>query len=449
MTGTAGRLTVDGAEIPARLLRAVVDETTRGLAACSAGPGRAVAVDPAGGTVIVVAALAAARVGAPLVLCPRRGRGPGSGAVALLSATNPVDVLVRPCTPDPDHLLPDDAAAVFWTSGSSGSAKAVVLSRAALDYQSSATRDRLGLTAGDTLALPLPLSHAYGFSVLGMWQRFGPGMHLLTTPHLGPTLAALHDRATTSLDGVPSFYAMMLRRARQDEKVRRRLRELRFRNCGGAVLPAALATGFRSVVGADLYDGYGLTEAGPNVAISAPGACRPGSVGPALAGTDVRIAADGEIQVRGPGVMTGYHADPEADAAAFTRDGWLRTGDLGALDDGYLYVRGRAKEVIIVLGETFAPADVEDVLCRHEGVGDAAVVGLPGADARGDTVVAFVEPSEGGAAATPDDLRTTCRRNLPPALRPRVVHLVRELPRLSNGKLDRRRVRRLAESLRR
>ncbi|MEU8122412.1 class I adenylate-forming enzyme family protein [Spirillospora sp. NPDC049024] len=448
MSAGPGHLAVDGAEIPARLLRAVVDEAARGLAACSAGPGRAVAVDPAGGTVIVVAALAAARVGAPLVLCPRRGRGPGAGAVALLSATNPVDVLVRPCEPDPEHMLPDDAAAVFWTSGSSGRAKAVVLPRTALEYQSAATRDRLGLDAGDTLVLPLPLSHAYGFSVLGMWQRYGPGMHLLTTPHLGRTLAALHDPRTTSLDGVPSFYAMMLRRARQDEKVRRRLRELRFRNCGGAVLPAALAEEFRSFVGADLYDGYGLTEAGPNVAISAPGAVRPGSVGPPLAGTDVRIAADGEIQVRGPGVMTGYHRDPEADAAAFTGDGWLRTGDLGALDDGYLYVRGRAKEIIIVHGETFAPADVEDVLCRHDGVVDAAVVGLPGADARGDTVVAIVEPAD-GAAATPDDLRTACRRALPPALRPRVVHLVRALPRLANGKLDRRRVRRLAETLRR
>jgi long-subunit acyl-CoA synthetase (AMP-forming) len=116
-----------------------------------------------------------------------------------------------------------------------------------------------------------------------------------------------------------------------------------------AVLPSWLAGRFAAVVGGELFDGYRLTEAGPNVAVSAPGCHRIGTVGLPLGGTTVRIGPGGEIEVRGPGVMTGYHGDPAATPAAFTPDGRLPTDDLGELDSrGHLRLLGRAKDMITV-----------------------------------------------------------------------------------------------------
>ncbi|MEV6401261.1 fatty acid--CoA ligase family protein, partial [Streptomyces sp. NPDC051907] len=337
------------------------------------------------------------------------------------------------------------AGAVFWTSGSSGSAKAVELSRSALDYQAEATAGHLGLCGDDALLLPLPLNHAYGFSVFGIWRRFGGELNLHTVLRPEAVAADLKGRRTTSLDGVPFLYTLLAKAAEADAELRDALRALTVRGCGGAVLPAAVAAHFQGVVGAPVHDGYGLTEAGPNVALSSAVHCRAGTVGRPLPGTQVRIApGTGEVQVRGPGVMTGYLGCPDATSQALPGDGWLRTGDTGALDeDGYLSVLGRLKDIIIVLGENHAPATIEDVLREDEGVADAVVVGVPTQKAHGDSVFAFVEAADPGRPPSERALRSRCYQGLPPLLRPRVIR-VGTLPRLPGGKADRQRLRRLA-----
>ncbi len=359
----------------------------------------------------------------------------GAGGVPL--------VLPHPAATDPG--LPAEAAAVFPTSGSTGRAKLVVLSHDALDYQARETAQRLALSEADAMLVPLPLAHAYGLSILLMWLA-GAGRLLLETTFTAAGLTGrllTHD--VTTLDGVPSMYSVLFKAAAREPELADRLRRLRVRGIGGDVLHPALAARF-DALGAGLHDGYGLTEAGPNVAISAPGAVRPGTVGTPLPGSQVRRdPATGELLIDTPSRMLGYLGDPQATAAAFTADGWLRSGDLGDVEpDGHVRVLGRLKEVLIVDGETHAPQLIEDVFRALPGVAEACVLGVRSPDdasGRGDRLVAFVELADPVSVM---DLRTVCRRDLPPRLRPRDIHVDVPMPRTSTGKVDRAALRRWA-----
>ncbi|MFH8581512.1 fatty acid--CoA ligase family protein (plasmid) [Streptomyces zaomyceticus] len=442
----APRLTVDGEAVPAGRLARLVDGTARGLAAAGAGPGRAVALACDHPLAAVVAALAAEAVGAPLLLdgaAPARHIAPaariratGSGTpVVVAGAARPLDV-------------PDRVAAVFWTSGSSGDPKAVAVPAAALDHQGRATAARMRVTDADRLLLPLPLRHAYGYSVLRVWRATGAHLYAESGFHLRTTLTRLATEGITSLDGVPTMYRMLAAEAARDPEAALLLAGLRIRGCGGDVLTPALYDDFLAVTGAPLHDGYGLSEAGPNVALNAPGDLCPGTVGRLLDGVEARLGGpDREIQVASPSLMLGY-LDPATgglDRTPFTADGWLRTGDTGAVTaDGRLTVRGRIKEVLVVHGETVAPTVVEDAVRAAAGVLDAAVVGVRGGGDRGDrgdTVWAFVESADPDHRAVAARVAEACRRTIPPHARPRAVRVMPRLPRTGSGKFDRARLR--------
>jgi malonyl-CoA/methylmalonyl-CoA synthetase len=172
---------------------------------------------------------------------------------------------------------------------------------------------------------------------------------------------------------------------------------------------------------------------------------RPGTVGFPLPGVDVRLAPRPggvtEIEVRGPNVIAGYLDDPAATAAAFTADGWLRTGDLGELDaDGYLRISGRAKELIISGGYNVYPREVEETLREHPGVADAAVVGAP-SDEWGETVVAFVVAAAGAdTRALEGSLADWCAGRLARYKRPGQWRFVEAIPRNALGKIERHRL---------
>jgi malonyl-CoA/methylmalonyl-CoA synthetase len=187
---------------------------------------------------------------------------------------------------------------------------------------------------------------------------------------------------------------------------------------------------------------YGMTETLMLVSNPYDGERRAGTVGLPLPGVEVRLeengtgtdAGTGEILVRGPNVFAGYWERPDATAAAFTDDGWFRTGDIGALDDdGYLRIVGRAKELIITGGYNVYPREIEDVLRAHPTVVDVAVVGTP-SDEWGEIVTAYVEAGEGFDA---EDLLAWGAGRLAPYKRPRIVHRVGELPRNKLGKVVR------------
>jgi o-succinylbenzoate---CoA ligase len=196
---------------------------------------------------------------------------------------------------------------------------------------------------------------------------------------------------------------------------------------GGAPLEPELRDAAAGL-GARVVETYGLTEACGGVTYDRE----------PLRGTEIRIAdPDGEIQIRGPTLMEGYRADPDATAGAFTLDGWLRTEDLGTLDeDGCLTVHGRSDDVIRTGGEAVFPAEVERVLIRHEKVGGVAVAGRPDAE-WGEHVAAWVVPSVTTDPPTLDELREHCRDHLARFKAPRELFVVHELPITATGKVRR------------
>jgi long-chain acyl-CoA synthetase len=445
-----GTLEIDGVPVGPPALRNVFDDVERRCAGLGTGPGRAIVTDCRTGLGVLSTVVAARRLGAAVAFPPPaadRELTARLTSVAVAEVVEGADGIPRvlPRSPAPHAVLPPEAAAVFPTSGSTGRPRLVVLSHSGLAYQARETASRLGLSDADRLLVPLPLAHAYGMSIVLMWLERGGRLLLETSFSAAGVTDRLLGHAVTTLDGVPSMYSVLLRAATHNPELAARLRRLRIRGVGGDVLHPAMAARF-AALGADLHDGYGLTESGPNVAISAPGAMRPGTVGTPLRGTQVRRdASTGELLILSPSRMLGYLGDPDATAAATTPDGWLRSGDIGSVEpDGHVRVLGRLKEVLIVDGETHAPTLIEDVIRALPGVAEACVLGVRPVDdvsGRGDHIVAFVE-LVGHVPAT--DLRMLCRRNLPPRLRPRDIHVDVVLPRTHTGKVDRTALRRRA-----
>jgi malonyl-CoA/methylmalonyl-CoA synthetase len=203
---------------------------------------------------------------------------------------------------------------------------------------------------------------------------------------------------------------------------------------GSAPLPAALAGRVAEQVGQVPLERYGMTETVMLTSNPCDGPRKAGTVGFPLPGVELRLAGDGEVQVRGPNVIDGYYERPDADAEAFTDDGWFRTGDLGEFDaDGYLTLVGRSKELIITGGYNVHPREVEEVLSEHPAVREVAVIGRP-SDTWGEEVTAVVVSER---PVEPDELREFAARELVSYKVPKQVEFVDELPRNAMGKLVR------------
>ena len=306
---------------------------------------------------------------------------------------------------------PADPAALFYTSGTTGRPKGVPLSHANLAFQLDAIAAAGLLASADRVALPLPLHHVYPF-VLGLLTPLALGLPLILPQALtGPqVLRALKVGEATVMVGVPRLYEAMLagidarvaaRGAAAAALVRhlmtlsqwlnrlgldagrllfgrllhaRLAPRLRLLACGGSALQAETAAKLRAL-GWQVAIGYGLTETSPLLTLNPPGG-KPGSAGCAVPGVTLRIAADGEIQARGPNVFAGYRNLPDKTQEAFTADDWFRTGDLGRLDaDGYLFLTGRAKELIVTAGgENIQPEEVETAYQRHPFIREFALL---------------------------------------------------------------------------
>jgi malonyl-CoA/methylmalonyl-CoA synthetase len=250
------------------------------------------------------------------------------------------------------------------------------------------------------------------------------------------TDAAAAHRATLFF-GVPTMYHRLVGSGRVEG-----LSGLRLCVSGSAPLSPALHAEVRAAAGIVVLERYGMTETLMNVSNPYEGERRAGTVGFPLPGVEVRLAADGEILVRGPNVFDGYWQRPGATAEAFepaddTGTAWFRTGDLGEASDGSLIIRGRSKELIISGGFNVYPSEVEDVLLAHPGVAEVAVTGTPSAE-WGEVVTAWIVP-DGPAPSAPsvEELAEFTDATLAPYKRPRIVHVVEALPRNALGKVVR------------
>ena len=250
--------------------------------------------------------------------------------------------------------------------------------------------------------------------------------------------------AATWYSAVPTIHRILLSRA-EDGASEHAGHGLRFARSCSSALPGPLMQAFEQRFALPLVEAYGMTEAAHQMASNPlpPGERRAGSVGRAT-GTEIAILGDdwgalpaetvGEVCVRGPGVVDGYRANPEATAASF-RDGWFRTGDSGLLsDDGYLSLAGRIKELINRGGEKISPHEVEDALLAHPDVVEAVAFALP--DAKyGETVAAAVVTR---SALAEDILRAHCGERLAAFKVPVRVHVVEAIPKGPTGKVQRR-----------
>jgi acyl-CoA synthetase (AMP-forming)/AMP-acid ligase II len=325
-----------------------------------------------------------------------------------------------------------DPQVIFFTSGSTGRSKGVILSHRANALRSFASP--ISDPDGGTVCM-FPLFHMAGWSMaLGAWQSRCP-LHLVDTPDAEALLSTVERRHATRLYCIPAVWARVLdvKRSRYD------LSSLRETDTGTSATPpelvAAIRDAFTHTV-TRIY--YGSTEAGPGALLPHVDVLRkPGSVGLPALGVDVRLAADGEVCIRSEYLMDGYFDDPESTGVAL-REGWYHTGDLGALDDeGYLSIVGRVRDVLRTGGETVAPIEVEQVLGGHAAIAEVAVVGLPDPQ-WGEIVCAVVVPVAGTDAPDVDALRAYCDGRLAPFKHPRRVEVVDALPRTpATGQIQR------------
>ena len=341
----------------------------------------------------------------------------------------------------PEPVVPARDLLVLFTSGTTGRPKAARLSAGSLAASAAASARRLGERATDRWLACLPLHHVGGLSILVRSVRSGAAVELHRTFDAQRVADALASRCTLA-----SLVPTMLRRAL--EAGARGGAELRAILLGGSAAPPGLvASAWAQRLPA--LPTYGLTEAASQVATAAPGAPpAAGSVGRPLPGTEVRIVdgagralpigGEGEIQVRGPALFSGYLHDADATRGAF--DGaWLRTGDVGCVAaDGSLRALDRRRDLIVTGGENVAPAEVEARLLDHPDVAEAGVAAVPDADL-GHAVAAFVVPRP-GRSPTPAALQAFCRERLAGYKCPREVTLRAELPRNTLGKLLRDRL---------
>ena len=380
----------------------------------------------------------------------------GSGACPIPLAAGP-DAAPEPADSAPsthlgtaggaseEHPAPDAIALLMYTSGTTGVPKGVLLTQANLAANAAAISVQHALTEKDRVLAVLPLYHINAFAVT-MLAPLAHGGSLAMPPRF--SAARFWSQAASAhctwLNVVPTMISYLLEGAIPP---RAQTERLRFCRSASAALPPEHLRAFEERFGIDVIETMGLTETvAPS--FSNPherGARRAGSVGRA-SGCEGRVidehfapladGATGEITIRGPNVMRAYYKNDDATRASFTPDGWLRTGDLGHRDaDGFFFVTGRIKELIIKGGENIAPREIDEALLGHPAVLEAAAVGIPdrhyGQDIRACVVL------RAGSACDEAELRAFCLGHLGPYKTPKVFRFVAELPRGPSGKVQR------------
>ncbi len=342
-----------------------------------------------------------------------------------------------------------EPAVILYTSATSGKPKGVVLTHRNLSANIAQCVEWADFTAKDTLVGVLPQCHSFGLTVLTLLP-LTVGCRVIYSAKFIPAqvIRLIREHRPSLFVAIPTMYGALLsvKSARPDD-----FESIKFLVSGGEPLPEAIASRFEERFHKHIAEGYGLTETAPVTNWRRPHEDRPFSVGRPLPGVRQRIVEtlpdgserelpvgmDGEVRMKGPNIFGRYLNLPDETAAAFDTDGWFRTGDMGRFDeDGYLYITGRIKEMLIVGGENVFPREIEEALNLHPSVAMSGVIGMKD-DARGEVPVAFVQLHE-GAEATEKELRQWCRERIANYKVPASVRFMDELPKGPTGKVLRR-----------
>ena len=361
-----------------------------------------------------------------------------------------------PAGPFADPSLETDVAAILYTSGTTGFPKGVMLTHRNLVTNCESSIKRITLTRKDVTLCILPMFHSFAWTAIVL-TSLRLTLKCVISSSIAPPkpwLKAMGVHGVTLYAAVPQVYAALARESRY-WKTRLFLRFWSFRKVrvaasGAAPLPVSVAEAFAKAVGVDITEGWGLTETSPVATIGRPGALKIGFVGPPIDGCRLKIVdddekilplgAEGEICVQGDNVMKGYWNLPDATRDAFTKDGWLKTGDVGMIDpDGYLAIRDRKKDMIIVKGLKVFSAQVEAILAENPDIEESAIVGVPDEDGD-ETIKAFVVLKK-GCCLEKSALLQYFREKLDAYKRPRDVEIVESLPKNALQKVLKRELR--------
>lgn len=343
----------------------------------------------------------------------------------------------------------EDIACILYTGGTTGVPKGVMLSHENVNtavfnvahYERSSHNDR-------ALCF-LPFNHGFGqLHILIPTALSAGGLVLLPNFDLEAVLAAIEEHRVTKIYAVPTIYVRLL----QVPDLGRRMETVRYCFSAAASMAREVVLQWKDATGLDIHEAYGMTETASIVTYNHYHRHRVGSVGTMVGTTEVSIrdesgnllpaGDEGEICIRGRNVMTGYLNNPQADKEAF-HDDWLRSGDVGYLDeDGYLYIVDRLKDMIITGGENVYPREVEEILYTLPEVVECAVIGLPDVE-YGERVTAYLILKE-GAGLEAAELKSYCKARLSPFKVPKEFVYVDSFPTSPNGKILKRELRRVA-----
>ena len=355
------------------------------------------------------------------------------------------------------EVLPDDTATLLYTSGTTGHPKGVIISHANLLSNTRSACKAFRITHGDVFMCLLPMFHTFSFTVTALLPLL-QGCKTVVVSHITPAkpwLYLMGKEGVTLMGGVPQIFSVIAKEARGIKRLYLQywaFRKVRFCFSGAAPLSMAVHRHFEETLGVQLIEGYGLTETSPIVSANRPHHEKNGSVGRPLPDVQVKIMDDngnelptgeeGEICVLGPNVTSGYHKNAQATSEIFTEDGWLKTGDIGVLDeDGFLFIRDRKKDMIIVKGLKVFSAQVEMVVHEHPAVAEAAVIGIP--DGKGEEFIKCFAVLKPGMHAEKAEIMKFLKEKLDPYKRPRDLEIVEALPKNSLNKILKRKLRQM------
>lgn len=343
---------------------------------------------------------------------------------------------------------PDDVAVLQYTGGTTGVAKGAMLTHHNLVSNMKQMDERIGAETdegAETFVAPLPLYHIYAFTTHCM-MLMATGNHSILIPNprdLDSLVAALKPHQITGFVGLNTLFNGL---CHHEGFKALDFSKMKITASGGMALTTDVGELWQRTTGCQASEGYGMTETSPVISTNPPNDIRVGTVGTAVTGTEVKFVDEegnevakgesGELLVRGPQVMKGYWQRPEATAEVLSEDGWLNTGDMAVLcDDGYIKIVDRKKDMIIVSGFNVYPNEIEDEVCKHPAILEAAAIGVEDAKT-GEAVKLFVVSSD--SSVTKEDIVAFCRKQLTAYKVPRLIEFREELPKSNVGKILRR-----------
>ncbi len=345
----------------------------------------------------------------------------------------------------------EDVALILYTGGTTGFAKGVMLTHRNLIANMMQLRSRcLSIIRDreDSIAAPLPLYHSYAFLFHCLVMPYAGNHNLLiTNPRDLPSLLAIFKKYR--VHGFIGLNTLFLAMLNHPDIKSVDFSAMRFTGAGGMPLTRNVAEGWEKLTGCSIFEGYGLTECSPVVSVNPPENNQPGTVGPPVPETEIKVMSDageelaagekGELWVRGPQVMKGYWQDEKSTNEVLTPDRWFKTGDyVQVLDNGYIKIVDRKKDMILVSGFNVIPGEIEEYVNTHPGVLESAAIGVPHAQT-GEAVVLFLVAKDKSLGK--EDLLAFCRKGLTAYKIPRTFVFAESLPKSNIGKVLRRELR--------